>query len=101
MDLRSALVGRFFVPQACWPRPESSREAVRRPAWAIEPFVRQSPKFKFSLAAYSYRDLLAGDPPQLTLFDFVTDCARFGLEGTELTSYYFPADVDVRRICAN
>ncbi len=69
-------------------------QAARRPAQAIEPFVRQSPKFKFSLAAYSYRDLLQGDPPQLTLFDFVTDCARFGLEGTELTSYYFPADVD-------
>jgi sugar phosphate isomerase/epimerase len=27
------------------------------------------------------------------LFDFVDDCAKFGLEGTELTSYYFPSDV--------
>jgi sugar phosphate isomerase/epimerase len=57
---------------------------------AIEPIVRNgSAKFKFSLAAYSYRDLLTGDPPQLTLGDFVDDCARMNLEGTELTSYYF------------
>ncbi len=65
----------------------------RRPACAIEPFQRDAPKFKYSLAAYSYRDLLTGTTPTLTLFDFVSDCARFGLEGTELTSYYFPADV--------
>jgi sugar phosphate isomerase/epimerase len=69
-------------------------ERACRPVGAIEPFVRQSPKFKFSLAAYSYRDLLRGNPAPLTLFDFVTDCARFRLEGTELTSYYFPGDVD-------
>jgi sugar phosphate isomerase/epimerase len=47
-------------------------------------------KFKFSLAAYSYRNLLAGKNPKLTLADFIDDCARFQLEGTELTSYYFP-----------
>ena len=40
-------------------------------------------KFKFSLAAYSYRDLLTGDSPQLTLFDFINDCAKFGTEGWE------------------
>ena len=58
---------------------------------AIEPIVRNgTPKFKFSLAAYSYRDLLMGDPPELKLFDFVSDCAKMGLEGTEPTSYYFP-----------
>ena len=59
-------------------------------AIAIEPIVRNgSPKFKFSLAAYSYRDLLTGESPQLTLADFVDDCAGMDLEGTELTSYYF------------
>jgi sugar phosphate isomerase/epimerase len=58
---------------------------------AIEPIPRSgTPKFKFSLAAYSYRELLKGDSPKLTLGDFVDDCAKFGLEGTELTSYYFP-----------
>jgi sugar phosphate isomerase/epimerase len=61
---------------------------------AIEPIQRNgTPKFKFSLAAYSYRSLLAGKDAKLTLFDFADDCASFGLEGTELTGYYFPADV--------
>jgi len=61
---------------------------------AIEPIERHGgPKFKFSLAAYSYRDLLTGKTPQLKLDDFVEDCAKMQLEGTELTSYYFPADV--------
>ena len=62
-------------------------------AAAIEPIARTGkPKFKFSLAAYSYRELLTGKPPKLTLADFIDDCAKMGLEGTELTSYYFPAD---------
>jgi len=61
---------------------------------AIEPIQRNTTaKFKFSLAGYSYRRLLTGDPPELTLEDFIADCARFGLEGTEPTSYYFPKDV--------
>lgn len=64
-------------------------------ASAIEPIARNGqPKFKFSLAAYSYRSLLQGESPQLTLKDFIDDCARLGLEGTELTSYYFPKDVN-------
>src|SRR5687768_466744 len=58
---------------------------------AIEPIARSgTPKFKFSLAAYSYRSLLSGAEPQLKLEDFIRDCAAMGLEGTELTSYYFP-----------
>lgn len=65
-----------------------------RLASAIEPLTRSAPKFKFSLAAYSYRNLLQGAQPEMTLFDFVDDCARFGLEGTELTSYYFPRDTN-------
>jgi sugar phosphate isomerase/epimerase len=65
--------------------------AISAPLCAIEPIPRNGqPKFKFSLAAYSYRDLLKGDSPKLTLTDFIDDCAKFGLEGTELTSYYFP-----------
>ena len=63
-------------------------------ARAIEPIARNGKaKFKFSLAAYSYRDLLGGMTPKLTMADFVSDCAKFGLEGTELTSYYFPKNV--------
>ena len=49
-------------------------------ASAIEPIVRNgTPKFKFSLAAYSYRDLLTGSPSQLTLVDFINDCASRGV----------------------
>ena len=59
--------------------------------------ANRSAKFKFSLAAYSYRNLLSSkDPskePKLTLFDFVDDCAKFQLEGTELTAYYFPKEI--------
>lgn len=65
-------------------------------ARAIEPIQRDGQSFfKFSLAAYSYRDLLNAKPPhgKLTLEDFVADCAKMNLQGTELTSYYFPKDV--------
>ena len=69
----------------------SSIGSWANPAVAIEPIVRNGlPKFKFSLAAYSYRNLLTGNPPQQTLTDFINDCAKMNLEGTELTSYYFP-----------
>ena len=67
------------------------------PARAIQPIARNGqPKFKFSLAAYSYRDLLLpkqGKEPVLTLKDFIDDCAKLDLDGTELTSYYFPKEV--------
>jgi sugar phosphate isomerase/epimerase len=69
---------------------------------AIEPISRTgTPKFKFSLAAYSYREYLPstrgketvpGKKGNLSLEDFITDCAKFGLDGTELTSYYFPKE---------
>jgi sugar phosphate isomerase/epimerase len=56
-----------------------------------EPIVRNgAAKFKFSLAAYSYRKLLQGKTAELTVADFIDDCAKMQLEGTELTSYYFP-----------
>lgn len=87
---RSALAaGLGIVSSTCLP-------LVGTPAvWAIPPVERNGkPKFKFSLAAYSYRDLLSGKTPRLKLEDFIRDCAAMGLEGTELTSYYFPADAD-------
>lgn len=55
--------------------------------------AKRQAKFKYSLAAYSYRNLLQGDSPQLRLLDFIDDCIDMGLEGTELTSYYFPAKI--------
>jgi sugar phosphate isomerase/epimerase len=64
------------------------------PAGAIEPLVRNgASKFKFSLAAYSYRSLLSGEKPKLKLDDFIRDCADMQLEATELTSYYFPKEI--------
>jgi len=62
-------------------------------AHAIEPIQRTGKSlFKFSLAAYSYRDLLNAKPPKATLDEFIVDCAKMGLQGTELTSYYFPEE---------
>ena len=55
-------------------------------ARAIEPIARNGmAKFKFSLAAYSYRDLFStkkgDDRPPLTLFDFVDDCTKWVWKG--------------------
>jgi sugar phosphate isomerase/epimerase len=59
-------------------------------AGAIEPIQRPAGHhFKFSLAAYSYRELFG--PGKLSLSEFIDDCAKFNLDGTELTSYYFPS----------
>jgi sugar phosphate isomerase/epimerase len=54
-----------------------------------------------SLAAYSYRKYLPDGrraPAQrsaatMTLHDFAAECARMGLDGTELTGYYVPEPV--------
>ena len=73
--------------------PLTSMTSANPVASPIDPIKRNGkPKFKFSLAAYSYRSLLSGDNPEMTMKDFVDDCAKFGLEGAELTSYYFPAN---------
>ncbi|GIW97412.1 MAG: xylose isomerase [Pirellulaceae bacterium] len=65
---------------------------------AMDPLERPAPgRLKLSLAAYSMRQYLTpqnGQPPQMTLFDFVDYCADQGLFGAELTSYYFPDEVD-------
>jgi sugar phosphate isomerase/epimerase len=63
-------------------------------ARAIEPIQRsEGAKFKFSVAGYSYNRLFRPNP-QVTLEEFIRDCAKMGVEGTELTSYYFPPDAD-------
>ncbi len=62
-------------------------------AQAIEPIQRAGgPFFKYSLAAYSYRDSLQKKSENFTLHDFIKICSDLELQGTELTSYYFPAD---------
>jgi len=49
---------------------------------------------KLSLAAYSFNKMLPrasrGQEGEITLEDFVDYCAKLNLDGTELTSYYFP-----------
>ena len=77
---------------AGWLRPGTSA--------GIEPIEREGgPKYKFSLAGYSYRNLLTDKNAEFTLEDFVRDCARFGFEGTEPTSYYFPQPVTNEYLC--
>lgn len=70
--------------------------AMPRAARAIGPIERTRPShLKLSLAAYSYRQWLTGKPPRMDLFGFVDLAADMGLDGVELTSYYFPPDVTV------
>lgn len=66
----------------------------RKEAAVIDPIARNGrPMFKYSLAAYSYRNLLQGEDAEMSLVDFINDCADFDLHGTELTSYYFPSTI--------
>ncbi len=44
---------------------------------------------RLGCAAYSYRDLLK--PGLMSLLEFVDACADMGMDGVELTSYYFPS----------
>lgn len=51
---------------------------------------------KLSCCAYSFNKLLPRGKKsgKMTMEDFVDLCAKLNLEGTELTSYYFPTDAD-------
>ena len=70
---------------------------------AIEPFARVGgPRLRLGLAAYSFRDFFKDStvkqPPaqgerSLTMEGFIDHCAEWGVDGAELTSYYFPKDV--------
>ena len=71
-------------------------------ARAIEPFTRGgSPRLQLSLAAYSFRESFKdqkGKPTnpngKLDILGFIDYCAEHGVAGAELTSYFFPKDVD-------
>ena len=67
---------------------------------AAEPIVRNGKShMKLSLAAYSFHRHLSQNWPtkkkdgSMSLLDFVDFCAAQDLDGVELTSYYFPAEV--------
>lgn len=75
---------RTFLTQLGWSAWVSGTSGV------IEPFPRTGrPAPKLSCAAYSFRQFLTTKPPQMTLEDFIERCAEWGLDGVELTSYYF------------
>lgn len=71
------------------------------PAAAAEPLARTGAShMKLSLAAYSFNRQLPRRPTAaqraeaaMTLEDFIDFCAELNLDGTELTSYYFPEDI--------
>ncbi|MDP6633975.1 MAG: sugar phosphate isomerase/epimerase family protein [Phycisphaerae bacterium] len=66
-------------------------------AIGIEPFKRPGkPIMKLSLAAYSMKRYLAAKPGTKGAMDmggFIDYCAKLRLDGTELTSYWFPKNV--------
>jgi sugar phosphate isomerase/epimerase len=73
--------------------------------FAVEPFKRSGPpRLQLSLAAYSFREYFkdisherkieTDAAKRIDLFQFVDYCAAQGCAGAELTSYYFPKDVD-------
>lgn len=65
---------------------------------AIEPIARSSAsRMKLSLAAYSLRNFLRRKPGEkgaIDLSDFIDYCVSLGIDGAELTQYYFPDPVD-------
>ncbi len=64
-------------------------------ASAIEPPRRAGgPHLRVGCCAYSYRDYLTGKKsPAMTLEDFLNTVAGIGIDGVELTAYYFPKEI--------
>ena len=85
---------RDFLRCTAWAAVAGGAAALPAASGAHEPLSPAAGhKFKFSVAAYSYRRLLSGDRPQMSFEDFLHECARMDLEGAEPTSYYFPPGV--------
>jgi sugar phosphate isomerase/epimerase len=75
----------------------------------IEPFARTGPaRLRLSLAAYSFRESFKdskqprkpGVEAKLDMPGFIDYCAAQGVEGAELTSYYFPPKVTDEQLLA-
>jgi sugar phosphate isomerase/epimerase len=59
-------------------------------AQAVQPAERAGPSLlKLSCCAYSFRKYLSGKDKSWSLQDFIARGAEWGLDGVELTSYYF------------
>ncbi|MBI1318074.1 MAG: TIM barrel protein [Candidatus Hydrogenedens sp.] len=91
---RSGMSRRHFIQTA------AAFSGLALGAHAAEPIVRNGkPHMKLSLAAYSFNRVLAkrpetAEPGRMDMHAFIDFCAEQDLDGTELTSYYFPAKVD-------
>lgn len=92
----SATTGRvsrraFLATAAC-----ATAWMLPRFAHAIDPFRRTRPShLKLSLAAFSYKPYLTGEKsPKMDLFQFVDLAADLAVDAVELTSYYFPDNVN-------
>ena len=87
-----------------------STAALASTAHAIEPFSRDAAKFSgLGLTTYSLKRHMKwwwGKPnkdeggQQLEMADFLDYCAELGLEGAEITSYFFPEPLEKREIHA-
>jgi sugar phosphate isomerase/epimerase len=70
----------------------------------MQPIKRPGPSsYKLSLAAYSLRQYLqlpAGMAGAIDLIGFLDYCAKLGLAGAELTSYYFPKEINAQYLHA-
>lgn len=86
----------FFKTAAAGTGLALAASALAPSAPAAPPIQRNGKShMKLSLAAYSFRKYLKEEkPPTMTLDDFIRLCADLNLDGTELTSYYFPENLD-------
>lgn len=95
-NLNSSSVDRrtFFKTAAAGTGLALAAGLLATPTQAAPPIQRNGKShMKLSLAAYSFRKYLEEEkPPTMTLDDFIRLCADLDLDGTELTSYYFPKD---------
>ena len=69
----------------------TAASALPSAAVAMDPIKRTgTPHMKLSLAAYSFRESLAGKQKSMSLDDFVELASTYDLDAVEPTSYYFP-----------
>lgn len=81
--------------------------ALASTAHAIEPFARRSAQFSgLGLTTYSLKRHMKWwwgkqtNSGALSMADFLDYCAKLGLEGAEITSYFFPDPLDKQHIHA-
>lgn len=87
---------RFFARSGAGAFALAGASLLRLPeVHSVEPVKRAGrSRLRLSLAAYSFREYFGEgrDGRAITLEQFIDYCADHGCDGTELTSYYFPAD---------